>query len=131
MRGQVALEFMIIVGVALSIITLFAAYSWTRNEIATRSNQADIAANAIASAADQLYAQGPGAKTKISIFLPIGYNSTKSSISNKVVRIAFSSPAGPGEAIASSKANLIGTLPSDTGYKILTLELIGGSVQIS
>jgi len=85
MKAQVAVEYLAIVGIVLTIISFLAAYIWQQNEVSTRINQAQIAVSTIAGAADNVYAQGPGAKSNINVFFPNGYEPSESYIENKTI----------------------------------------------
>ncbi len=131
MKAQSAIELMMIVGAVLAIIIPLSAYIWQQNEIATRTRQAEIAANIIAAEANSLYAQGPGARSTISVYFPAGYDSTKSSVSNRIVKISVFTPSGVSDFIAVSKANMTGTLPVNPGYRVLKLEMLSSNVNVT
>lgn len=131
MKAQVAFEYIVMVGVIIGAVALISMYVYQQNEIATRSKQAEIAVNTIASAADNLYAQGPGAKTQINVYFPDGYDSTQSSLSGKTIFLRIYTPAGYNDIVATTKGNISGELPEGTGYKLLTLELINGYVNVT
>lgn len=131
MKGQTGLEYMIIIAIILAIIIPMASYIWQQNEVVTRTRQAEITANSIASAADSLWAQGPGSKTTLNIFLPDGYSQTESKLSGRLILLKIYTPAGYNDAIAITKANITGSLPSDSGYKQLKLEVAEGRVKVS
>lgn len=131
MKAQVAFEYIVMVGVIIGAVALISMYVYQQNEIATRSKQAEIAVNTIASAADNLYAQGSGAKTQINVYFPDGYDSTQSSLSGKTIFLRIYTPAGYNDIVATTKGNISGELPEGTGYKLLTLELINGYVNVT
>jgi hypothetical protein len=133
MKAQSALEYIVIVGISLGLITLFGAYAWQENEINTRARQAEIAVAQIASTADNLYAQGPGARSTINVYFPVGYQGDQSSVTkqNKTIIVVYTMPTGFGNAIAATKANVTGYLPNSSGYKQLKMEVIGGNVNIT
>lgn len=131
MRAQVAIEYLFIVGIVLVAISILTAIIWQQSEVATRTNQAQIAADSIAHAADSIYAQGPGAKTQINVYFPNGYEPSASSIGDRKIVINVFTPAGSTDALSITKANITGSLPTDNGYKVLTLEIIGGQVSVT
>lgn len=131
MKAQVAIEYLAIIGLVLVAISLSAAYIWQQNEITTKVQQAVIAVNTISAAADNLYAQGPGAKTTIDVFFPSGYDSSLSYVSDNYIILKIYTAAGYTDVLAITKANVTGSLPEEDGLKVLTLETINGYVQIS
>lgn len=131
MKSQTAIEFMIIIGVLLVIIVPLSTYIWRQNEVSTRSRQAEIAADTIASTAENIYAQGPGATTTISIYFPFGYNYSRSNLTKNQVRIGYYTGTAYGSAVRYTRANITGSLPKDSGYKWLKFELINGFVNVT
>ncbi len=131
MKGQSAVEYMMILGMVLLMLIPLAAYTWNQSDQATKSRQAEIAVGTIAAAADSLWAQGPGAKTTINVLFPNGYDSTKSLLANRTIVLRFSSSAGDQDAVAITKANITGSLPSSSGYRQLILEAVGSAVNVT
>lgn len=130
MKSQAALEYMLIVGIVLAFLVPLILYVFQQAEISTRMQQAEVAVNTIAMAADNLYAQGPGAKSTINVFLPNGYGG--GNISNRTVIIKVFLISGSTDIVAVSKANLTGSLPKEPGYKQITLELLSnGMINVS
>jgi len=131
MKGQGATEYMMIIAMVIVSVFLLSNYVYNQSEIEMRSRQANVAANAIVKTADNLYAQGPGAKTTINVYFPVGYTPQQSRISGKGILLKIYTPAGYEDVVAFSKANLTGALPTSSGYKVLRLELVGGNVNIT
>lgn len=73
-KAQAAMEYMMIIGMVLIILTPMVISIFQQIGVVSRSRQAEIAALQISSTANNLYAQGPGAKSTINIFLPDGYS---------------------------------------------------------
>ena len=131
MKGQSSLEYFVIIGIVIIAISVVANLAWQENETSTRVHKANIAVNSIAATADNLYAQGPGAKTTLNIIVPSGYSSTTSSIGNKQIVFSLSTPGGNMDIIALTKANISGSPPTGPGMRIIVLETIEGFVNIS
>ncbi len=130
-RGQAALEYMMIIGMVLIILTPMIYYAYQQNETAIRSSQARLAASRIASAADSVYAQGPGARAYLDVLLPSGY-SQQSFVSENVVNIRVSTPAGINDVIQIAKANMSGSLPAEPGYKRIYFTMLdSGQVNVT
>ena len=130
-KAQAALEYMMIVGLVLVILAPIVLYAYQQNEISVRTSQARLAVSQISAAADSLYAQGPGAKTFIDVFLPSGYGS-QSFISDGIIALKIQTPAGTNDIIEVTKANLTGSLPADSGYRRIYLVMLGtGQVNLT
>jgi len=131
MKAQIAIEYLAIIGIVIAAISLMAAYVWQQNEISSRLQQANVAVNSIVAAADNLYAQGPGAKDQIRVVFPSGYTSSLSSISDNRIVLKIYTPIGFTDVVGETKANVSGSLPAEEGLRVLTLETINGYVSIS
>jgi len=135
MKSQTAVEYLGIIGVVLAIITVISILIYQQNETTTRLQQADFALKTIGSTADNLYAQGPGAKSQISVYIPAGYNLSGSKILNNsanfynIISFRVFTPAGSSDSIIVTKANLSksSVLPSSSGLKVITLETFGNT----
>ena len=131
MHGQVSVEYMAIIGIVLAILLPLTMYVWQNNAGTTSVRQGDMAASLIATPADSLWAQGPGARNRISVFFPQGYNATASSLSNGLVKLIISVPGGKTSVLGTTKANLTGTLPATPGYSWLDMEMKGSTVTVT
>ncbi len=130
-KAQAALEYMMVVGMVLIILAPIIYYSYQQNEIAIRASQAKLAASRISSAADSIYAQGPGAKTFLDILLPAGY-SPQSFVSGNIINIRVYTAAGLGDFVETTRANMSGFLPGDSGYRRIYLMMLdSGHVNIT
>lgn len=130
MKAQSSVEYMAVIGISLLIIIPLAGFVWTQNETATRVRQAEVSANTIAKTAESLYAQGNGAKATVDAIFPAGYDANKSYVRERTVLLRVVTPGGAGDVIARSDANLTGTLPAGPGYRVLTLQLVNGTVNV-
>lgn len=129
-KCQAALEYMLIVGIILASLTPLMLYVFQQTEISTRMQQAEVAVNTIAAKADNLYAQGPGAKSTINVLFPSGYGG--GTVSGRTVAIKVFLTNAYSDVVAVSKANLTGSLPNEPGYKQIVLEtLLSGVVNVS
>lgn len=130
-KAQASVEYMTIIAIVMIILMPIIFYAYQQNETAIRTSQASLAASRISSAADNLYAQGLGAKTSLDIFLPAGYSS-QSFASGNIINIKVYTPSGINDVIRVTKANLTGSLPSEPGYKrIYFVMLDSGYVNIT
>lgn len=131
MKGQAAIEYFSIIGIVIVAISIIAAMAWQQNETSTRVQQANIAANMLASAADSLYAQGPGSKASINVIIPPGYSPSASSIEDNTIEFSIDTPGGHIAIVAFTKANVSGSPPTSSGMKNIQLETIQGYVNIT
>ena len=131
MRAQSSFEYMGIVVVVLAVLIPLTTFIYQHSETANRSQQAQIAVNSIAAAADALYSQGQDAKTTLSINLPAGFLPKESYSANGTILISYTTPFGKQSAIAHLKANITGWFSPGFGFKIITLKVISGQVNIS
>lgn len=131
MKAQSALEYMMIVGTVLLIMAPIVYYAYQYNETAVRTSQARLAASRISAAAESLYAQGPGAKMALDVFLPAGY-SAQSYASGNILDIKINTPAGFNDVLEVTKANFTGSLPGESGYRRIFLVMLdSGGVNIT
>ena len=130
--GQVAIEYLVMVGIVLALIVPLSLFVWQQSETETRVRQGELAANAIAAAADNLWAQGPGAKTTLTLYFPAGYEGSQSRVFNNTIQLRVYTPGNGNYTIGVGlRANVSGSLPSGPGYRVVTLELVTNSVVIS
>jgi len=131
-QGQVAFEYMIIVGlVLLFLIPLWAYLASVREdtiqEIST--SYAESAVNKIASSADLVFSQGPPAKVRTTVYIPSGVSSTN--IIDSTIIISVYSGAGISNVSALTIANITGALPTTEGNYQITIEAIDDYVSVS
>lgn len=132
MKSQVSLEYLIMVALILVAVGISYVFISQQQQIGTASSQAQIAANAIKTAADNLYAQGPGAKSQITVIFPDNYlpaDSLLGGVSGKTILLKISlPPEGKTDITAFTRGTISGSLPSNSGTKVLTLELLSSGV---
>jgi len=131
MRAQSSFEYMGIVVIVLIALVPLSGIVFNQSETSNRAKQAEIAVNSIASTADALYSQGPDAKTTLNINLPAGYISKESYIANNTILLTYTTPLGKQTAVARTAANITGGFSSGFGFKIFTLKIISGQVNIT
>lgn len=73
-RGQVGIEYMAILVLFLVILIPVMYMGMMDIQIEGQTSQARIAVDSIADTADRIYAQGPGSKTTVEVYLPPGIN---------------------------------------------------------
>lgn len=127
-KAQVAMEYLIVVGLIIAILTPFWGYVslYSNNiEFGFKIEYARTAVNRITDASDFVHAQGTPAKVILKIYFPKGVDSA--SVIEKKVSITLSGQ----EVYSESIANLVGSLPITTGYHYITIKSEDGYVNIT
>jgi hypothetical protein len=129
MRAQTSIEFLIILAVAL--VALLAFMVLTQSEtvgVSDKKIQKDAtnAVNDLSSAAEDVYAQGAGAKKQITIYIPYGYEWNQSFIDKKSVKMHV---AG-NDFVGNVDFDLYGSLPSLPGRHTVWVVSEGEKVRI-
>ena len=132
MKGQVALEFMLVIVIGLSLLLPFAYYGFTSF---TDNVKISTAANAVASITnnvDKEYSFGAGSETVITITMPDGININRTGINGSLASIGVTlSNGGTTDVTSKSKTTMIGFLPNSTGtFPVKIRVLRNGSVQV-
>ncbi|MFH1520695.1 MAG: hypothetical protein ABID61_03560, partial [Candidatus Micrarchaeota archaeon] len=113
-KGQVSTEFLIILSI-MSLLLLVVIYlvqeQKTGIERIKSQNDADNSVSQIGSAASDVYSQGEGARRRIFIQIPAGYDFEKSSVGNNLININVD---GTDHAIATD-FEVRGSLPTTYG----------------
>lgn len=129
LRAQVGLEYAAIIILLLVVLIPLVYLGFRDIQTASQVSRTKIAVDAIADAANRVYAQGPGARTTIEIFLPDGINSV--SITGKEVNYNVILPGGgTTDVFALAKGNLSGTLPMSVGRHLLILDMNSSGVVV-
>ena len=132
MKGQVAFEYMIIIAVILAFIIPL----WIYNISVQRDAGAELAlaysknvAKKIADTANLVGSQGPPAKVSLQVFIPDGIVETN--ISSNRINLKVRIDGGVTDVFEISQVTLNGTLPTNKGNYILSIEAMTGYVQIN
>lgn len=128
-RGQIATEYLLLVGIAfLAIIPIF-YYSISALSETVRFNEAEDFVNSIAKTADMVYASGPGSQDYIRVNIP---GSTKEIIFDRnevILKLYFHGKIS--DVFAQSKTNLTGSVSAFSGSKHVYAKTLGnGTVEI-
>ena len=131
-KAQAAMEFMVIIGIALAILMTLVifSYNWTLNS--RESLAISTAENSIAkivAAADLVYSQGYPAKTKVLVQLP--YNLQQVKNQNSSIIFVLTSAGGTTDVFASSMAPLQGNITAQPGNYYIDVESFGDYVNVS
>ncbi|MBL7100755.1 MAG: hypothetical protein ISS23_02250 [Nanoarchaeota archaeon] len=128
-RGQISLEYIMIVGMILLVTIPLFFYAVYEATYKIRLNQADDAVNTLANSADTVYSLGPGSKKYVWVSIPSGVE--YSFVNESEIQLTLSVFGGSSDIHASSKAVLVGSIPSGKGtYRIAVEALDSGRVRI-
>ena len=122
LRGQYALEQMVVITLALVIIAALFAFSMNAASDGARTSQAKDTAERIAKAADSAYSLGPGSRSTVSITMPQGVELVN--ISNKRVLVRVATSSGKADAFASTRGQLIGSISTSANQQEITLTVL-------
>jgi uncharacterized protein (UPF0333 family) len=125
MRAQIGLEYLVILGIVLFVLVPIAYVSYTGAGSSSRSAQAQLAVQAIASAADTAYAQGEGALAAVRFYMPEGVDDAKTYLGAQEANINIGT-----DIYAVSRGEMKGVLPSTAGLKTLSVRSYGSFVVI-
>ena len=128
-RGQVATEYLLLVGIAfLAIIPIF-YYSISSSAKTVRFNEAEDFVTTISKTADRVYALGPGSQDYIKVTIP---GDTKEIIFDRNEVILKMSVNGKiSDVFAISRTNLTGSVSTSSGSKhIYVKTLSNGTVEV-
>jgi len=131
MKGQVAIEYIILIGILLFITIPIFYYTLNQSKESTRISQAYDAVNAIANTADSVYALGPGNKRYIWVSMPSGVDSAE--VENNEVVISLDVLGSSSDFVGLTNANLTaGSLSTEEGSYRLEIEMLDtGQVSVS
>ncbi|MEM3030489.1 MAG: hypothetical protein QXH27_02030 [Candidatus Micrarchaeia archaeon] len=128
-RGQSTVEFLVILAVALAVLVVIIALSSEQiTDVGKTRARADVraAARDLATAANQVYLQGAGARKLVAIRLPAGYNASRSFITNNTIGINFEGS----DYLATTDVDVVGVLPPSPGTHYLWVVAREGYVTI-
>lgn len=128
-RGQIATEYLLLVGIAfLAIIPIF-YYALTSSSQNIKMNEAADFVNTIAKTADIVYALGPGSQDYVKVTLPGGVESI--SFEGNEITLKLKIFRSISDVFAESKTNLTGSLPITSGSRyVYAKTLDNGTVEI-
>lgn len=129
MKAQASLEQLIVIAIGLSLVSVTFYLAVNYSSDSTKISQAKDAVERLTASADHVYALGPNSKEYITVYLP--EDLTRASVSGKNIILTVPTTAGSNDVYASSKADLIGSLPAYRGrQKVLVEYLLSGKVRI-
>ena len=132
MKGQSALEYLIVVGIALLILIplwLHVSNTIAVTNIELQSSYALHAVSRLKAAADSVYVQGEPAKFTVIVTFPNGVESV--SISEHEIFMRMANAAGTTDAIATTLGPVTGNLSSMPGSHRVSVRMNGTTVLIT
>jgi uncharacterized protein (UPF0333 family) len=131
-KGQVSLEYMIIVGILfLMIIPLLFLYTSTQQDTTDTLTEGQLrkAGTVLRDAAERVYYAGEPAQEVIEIYFPEHIKAIV--LSNSSIAFTANSGSGNYDLVINSAAPLNGTIGIFHGVHIITVRAENGTVQVS
>ncbi len=128
---QAALEYIAILGIVLTFIIPLWMYTISLHQQARTELSLSYAENAVKQIADTaslVYSQGPPAKVSLRVYIPTGVMNI--SMINTTIIFNVSTSFGYTNVFAISDAKLNGSVPTEEGYHLLSIEAKNDYVQI-
>ena len=128
-KGQIALEYLIITGFLLIATSFIFIYSSSTLDQNLKFVKTDKALVDLASAAEKVSSRGPNNKIFVEIHLPNEVQSNQINITNNTITVTLSFPSGINQRHITTTADLTPTTISTTGgIQIIKVEMIDANV---
>jgi len=129
MKGQITIEYMMLVGALFFLIITIFYFTTTESVKTIQINKAEGVVNSLARTADYLYTLGPGSRDTIEIDMPGNVDSLV--IGNKEIVISMGIYGGISDISATTRANVTGSISTTIGINHVNLIVLeNGVVQI-
>jgi len=128
-KGQASVEYIMLVGVCLLIITLLSAYSFVSYSDTVSTNQAQTSIKILQNAIKEVYSLGEGNSTVVTISLPT--NVSNVIIQNKSLLIQTTSFGSTSDSLVEFDNNLSGSLPTSEGTYDVQVKNNNGIVSLN
>lgn len=128
-KAQIALEFLLIITIALAIIGPMYYFTFANSSDNIKISKAQSAIDTIGRNIDYVYSLNKGSVTAVDVVLPegiVGYN-----VTNKTILYRIGISVGVTYTFYTTKANLNGTLPVSEGRHRIVLNNTGGGVSLA
>jgi len=131
-KGQSALEYALIVGIALLImiplwVSINSSLGVTKTEL--QSSYAKHAVSKLKGAADAVYVQGSPAKFTLLVNFPEGISNI--TISNNEISIRLETPAGISDVVAITLGPVVGSISPTSGTHRVIVRAVDNIVNVS
>jgi uncharacterized protein (UPF0333 family) len=128
-RGQIALEYIMIIGVLFIIVVPLFFYASNRANTEIKMNLADDAINTIANTVEMVYAMGPGTKEYVRVTIPSEVQYTIVNGTELIMTLTVF--GGTSEIVVPTKPIVVGSIPTVAAtYKISVEALPDGRVRV-
>ena len=132
MKGQVALEYLLITGFLLLAAGLIFIYSIITLDQSLNISKADTALSKIAATVEAVSANGPGNKIFVNAQLPNEISSNQITVSNKTISMTIPTISGQNERYITTNAQLTPTTITTNGSFItIKAESVDENVELS
>jgi len=128
-KAQLALEFLLVITIALVIIGPTYYFTFQNSSDNIKVSKAQNAVEIIGKGIDYVYSINKGSIISVNVDLPAGVSSYN--ITNKTIIYKVSLSSGTTSVFYTTKATLNGTLPISEGRKTIILNNTGGGVTIA
>ncbi|HLC96397.1 MAG TPA: class III signal peptide-containing protein [Candidatus Nanoarchaeia archaeon] len=131
-RGQISLEYMLIVGMATLIagfLLVMSHYYSRQVEDVINTNQLDRIVKEVVDTSESMYYFGEPSKTTLKVYIPTGVNSV--TINSQQLTFNVKTQSGDTDIFYSSSVPLQGDLAITPGFHFVTIEAKGGYVWIN
>ncbi|MBI4399211.1 class III signal peptide-containing protein [Candidatus Micrarchaeota archaeon] len=125
MKGQLSIEYIVIIGLVLIILMPIVYLSWQYSQSTSQTTQVQSSLNTIIEASNLVYSQGPGARTRVLIYFPNNVNSTR--IQGREVNIQLLVPGGTTDVFGLANGNLTGNISTRSGQHVLRIEMLANA----
>ena len=128
-KGQVATEYLLMVGILLIIVSGLAGYSLLMYNETVSINQVKNSLNDLQAAVNRIYNLGEGNSVVIKIVLPNGVSEAR--VEGKAIYMTSAAFGTSSENLVETDADLQGSLPIETGIHYIEVKATMGNVSLS
>src|SRR3989338_662414 len=129
-RGQVALEYLIIIGVVLAFLIPIVQQSFTTTKATIRLEKTQSSLQGLEDAINSVYVSGPGNKKTVKVYIP--ESTISSNVANNTIILTVNELGAESDILLITKTLLTGNLPQEPGeYKITVEALENGTVALN
>jgi hypothetical protein len=131
-KSQIALEYLIVVALAVSILTPILLYANQTLQTQRENNELILARNSvnkIGQTVDWVFSQGFPAKAEIEIYVPRGVEEIN--ISGKTILFRVKTSAGVSDIYYFTLANVTGNISPIPGYTKVNVEALENEIRVS
>jgi len=128
-KGQASVEYLILVGVCLLIITLVSSYSFLMYSTTTTNNEIQTSIKVLENAINEVYSLGEGNSVVVQISFPSDI--TNITIGNNYLIIQATAFGSTSSSLVEFDSNISGSLPSTEGTYDIEVKNINGVVSLN